>query len=148
MNVVLSLGSNLYPRDKRIRAAIEWLGSIMEDMIVSEIYETPELHGLGAPYLNAVLAGVTHLTPDSLNKRLKLYEIEAGRDENARRNGIVPVDIDLVMAGNEELEILRPRDFSHSFFRIGYDEILCTLKTSPDTAHLYGLEFSGAIVEE
>lgn len=118
--VWLSFGSNCGDRRKMIEDALSWAAEILFPAESSHIYETPELHGQGAPYLNAVLKGNTSLTMEELNQKLKKYELEAGRDSECRKLGKVPIDIDIVIWENT---IIREKDFSSQFFQIGYTSI-------------------------
>ena len=64
--------------------------------------------------------GVTKLGYDELNLRLKRYETEAGRTDEARRRGEVAVDIDIVMMDDA---IVRPRDAAQDYFKIGFSQL-------------------------
>lgn len=122
MKLTLSLGSNLPPRHQRVRQAISWLKKSSQTCAVSSLYETPEIHGKGDPYVNAVMIAEYECRDvDSINRIIKEYEISAGRDDAARSKGIVPIDIDIVLADSE---LLRPRDFDREFFQIGLSELL------------------------
>lgn len=118
----LSLGSNCGDREQSIGRAVEWLGGILDDIRVSEIYETkacPDKHGLcPAPtYFNAVVRGSLHDSDAaSLSSRLKQYERDCGRDEHSRSLGLVPIDIDVVEAGGE---VVRPGDKDKEHYRLG-----------------------------
>lgn len=116
---VLSLGSNLHPRKRRVREAIKWLHEKFNILRCSELYETPELHGIGSPYINAVVECRSDAEEMSFSRMLKEYEISAGRDHIARSLGIVPIDIDIVIC---DRKIIRPRDFQCEFFQIGFSE--------------------------
>lgn len=120
--VTLCLGSNAGDRSGNVAKAIRRLADILTDMKISVIYETPEIHGIGTPYCNAVVEGFTAEDARKLNQRLKLLEILQGRTVVMRRLGIVPIDIDIVMMDDK---IIRPKDYEQSFFQIGYKEILC-----------------------
>ena len=121
MNEVwLSLGSNCDDRARNVEKASEWLPEVIESCICSHIYETPEIHGIGTPYYNAVVRGETKLDISELNRMLKEYEVLSGRDLSARERGEVPIDIDIVIWNKE---IVRPKDYFHTFFQIGYSEI-------------------------
>ncbi|MDE6237161.1 MAG: 2-amino-4-hydroxy-6-hydroxymethyldihydropteridine diphosphokinase [Muribaculaceae bacterium] len=119
--VILSFGSNCGMREEQLRAAISFCHDFFYNIAVSSIYETPEVHGQGDPYLNAVMRGETELTEEELSKVLKDYEYSSRRDEEARRKGVVPIDIDIV---KWEDRIIRPWDYDQEFFRIGYREVL------------------------
>lgn len=122
IKVVIGLGSNYGNRYKSVADAIAWLQHRLSEVNTSDIYETPAYGKDGDPYMNAVLIGIC-LSGDSLEnfeKKCKEYELCCGRDEEARRQNHVPIDIDIVMAGQK---ILRPNDFSRQFFQIGYTRI-------------------------
>ncbi|MDE5874849.1 MAG: 2-amino-4-hydroxy-6-hydroxymethyldihydropteridine diphosphokinase [Muribaculaceae bacterium] len=119
--VVLSLGSNYADRVKSVEKAREWLFSILDGAQGSDIYETPPLGSYGSNYMNCVVAGYFKGDCAALEKLCKSYERANGRDEESRLRNIVPIDIDVVVADDS---ILRPKDFSASFFRIGYNSIL------------------------
>lgn len=99
---------------------MRWIGSLLDDMQSSDVYETPEVHGYGASYFNAVASGKTGLELEEFNRRLKVYERDCGRTDEARIRKEVPIDIDIVIWDGE---IIRPVDFSREFFRIGYEDI-------------------------
>lgn len=122
IKVVLCLGSNSGDRYDALTKAIDWLNAILEDTVSSPIYETPPYSGSGALYLNAVVSGSCNLNGgvDELEKRCKAYEISEGRDEKARKENRVPIDIDIVIA---DKKILRPSDYGRNFFRIGFSRI-------------------------
>ena len=118
--VVLSLGSNCGEREKSVRQAIGWLSRVLGDARCSTIYETPEMYGKGAPYMNAVMIAESRYDYAELNCCLKQYELRCGRDEACRQRGDVPIDIDLVIWNNA---VVRTIDYSARFFRIGYEEL-------------------------
>lgn len=119
-HVILSIGSNCGNRLRNVSEATKWLSSLLDSCMVSDIYETPEIHGSGSLYMNAVLSGYTSYSPSELNMVLKQYEIRAGRDENCRSNGLVPMDIDIVIFDGE---VIREADYQADFFKIGYSQI-------------------------
>lgn len=114
---VFSIGSDFGDREETVREAIIWLRSILADCRCSDVYETPPVGHVGSNYVNAVVIGYSDRSIEELDRLCKEYEISHGRDNVARRNKIVPVDIDIVMANDE---VLRPKDFKCNFFRIGY----------------------------
>lgn len=122
VEVVLCLGSNSGDRHKALTQAIGWLRNNLSDFVSSTIYETPPYSGSGALYLNAVVKGICSLPGGvmELDKRCKLYELSYGRDEKARRENRVPIDIDIVMADDK---ILRPSDYGRNFFQIGFSKL-------------------------
>lgn len=119
--VVLGLGSNSGDRMAALSQAVVSLRDIIPDLCSSSFYETAPVgvnhHG---PYMNAVACGSTPLGLIQLDTELKSLEVKAGRDEAARARREVPLDLDIVIYDEE---IVRPRDFSQSFFQIGYQEL-------------------------
>ncbi|MGM9816436.1 MAG: 2-amino-4-hydroxy-6-hydroxymethyldihydropteridine diphosphokinase [Lepagella sp.] len=118
-SVVLSVGSNV--GFDEVKSAVEWLSHELKDFQASTLYRTPALQGVGNPYVNAVVIGKICETCDAFNQRLKAYELSCGRDAAARAAGVVPIDIDIVMKNGE---VIRPRDYAHSFFQIGYNQLV------------------------
>lgn len=117
---VFSIGSNCGDRLSNVQNGINWLTSILSDFGISHIYATPDCHGGHREYMNAVVKGLTTLSPEQIEKLCKEFEISNGRDCKARAAGDVPLDIDLVIYDGE---ILRPKDFAREFFKIGYESI-------------------------
>lgn len=113
---ILSIGSNLEPRVMRIEDAVHWMECHFHVENSSSIYETPEIHGIGRPYMNMVMDITTADDYEDLQQAIKKFEISSGRDGEARLRGDVPIDIDIVVWNDE---VLRPKDYSQSFFRIG-----------------------------
>lgn len=70
--------------------------------------------------MNAVFSGYSYIPFEKLNENLKSYELQHGRDSEARRKGRVPIDLDIVKWNHE---ILRPRDYAADYFRKGLTEI-------------------------
>lgn len=116
---VLSIGSNCGDKQGHVRECMDWLMSHSEVNVskCSHIYETPELHGKGTPYCNAVVEITTGLTLEKLTELTKDYEILCGRDCDCRKQGLVPIDVDVVIWNGK---IIRPKDFACEFFRIGF----------------------------
>lgn len=118
---ILGIGSNCGDRRRNVTEAIDWLGGLLAKMTVSDIYETPAVgESSPLPYENAVVRGYSPIRIPELERVLKAYEMQHGRDEASRRRQEVPVDIDIVCC---DACILRRRDYSQTFFRIGYHMI-------------------------
>ncbi len=124
--LVLCLGSNHGDRRGAIASALDRLRADFPGLRSSGIYETPAVSAGGhapaclPPYMNAVAIASTPLMQQEINDLLKKMEAEAGRDESARARGEVPLDIDIVCYAGR---VVRARDFSQNFFRIGYDSL-------------------------
>lgn len=120
VDVVLSLGSNCGNRHENVSAGIKWLETKLSDFKVSHLYATPDCLGSQKEYINAVASGTTTLSPNEIDILCKQFELSFGRDAQARKSNMVPIDIDLVIYGDE---ILRPRDYACDFFQIGFKSL-------------------------
>ena len=121
MTSVLVIGSNYGDRIHNVKKAIDFLGDRYEILNCSEIYESPDLLGTGAPYLNAVVEISISNDEDEVNRVLKKFEADSGRDAVRRSRGEVPVDIDIVI-WNEEIR--RQKDYESAYFLKGYEQIM------------------------
>jgi 2-amino-4-hydroxy-6-hydroxymethyldihydropteridine diphosphokinase len=103
----LGLGSNVGDRASHLRAAIELLGENgVEVEAVSSTYETePVGEVLDQPdFLNAAARIRTELEPERLLDVCKRVESERGRVLDAPRHAPRPLDVDLLLLGDLELE--------------------------------------------
>jgi 2-amino-4-hydroxy-6-hydroxymethyldihydropteridine diphosphokinase len=103
----IGLGSNVGGRAENIAKALELLevhGVTFE--AVSSLYETePVGEVLDQPdFLNAAARISTDLEPLELLDACKAVEAELGRDFGAVRHGPRPIDVDLLLLGDIELE--------------------------------------------
>ncbi len=119
--VAIALGSNLGDRRAHLAFAIRRLRRILRDVRVSSIHETaPE--GVDEPqpdYLNAVVAGLTTLSPHELLQALLAIERERGRTRQSFRASRT-LDLDLILYGDEvidtpELTVPHPRYLERQF---------------------------------
>jgi 2-amino-4-hydroxy-6-hydroxymethyldihydropteridine diphosphokinase len=103
----LGLGSNVGDRESNLRRAIDELGrhevaveatsSLYETEPVGEILDQPD-------FLNAAIRIRTGLDPEGLLGVCKAIEVELGRMFAGPRHGPRPIDIDLLLLGDVELE--------------------------------------------
>lgn len=136
---ILSLGSNCTDRTKAVGDAITFLSSHLDTWHASHIYDSPAVDKSGlkaatteAPtYANAVMTGVSELSPAEFDLLLKRYERANGRDDEARARRSVPIDIDIVVCDDE---ILRPWDYAQNFFRIGQSALNVPLHEDEEEA--------------
>ena len=103
----LGLGSNVGDRAEHLRTALELLpahGVSVE--AVSSAYETePVGELLDQPdFLNAVARVRTELDPEALLDVCKAIEVERGRVFAGPRHGPRPLDVDILLLGELELE--------------------------------------------
>lgn len=106
----LGLGSNVGDREGHLRAAVEMLRERgVEVDAVSSTYETePVGEVLDQPdFLNAAIRIRTGLEPEALLDVCKEVEAERGRALDAPRHSPRPLDVDLLLLGDLELETKR-----------------------------------------
>ena len=106
----LGLGSNVGDRASHLRAAVELLreGGV-EVEAISAAYETePVGEVLDQPeFLNAAVRIRTELSPEELLDLCKRVEVERGRTLDAPRHSPRPLDVDLLLLGDLEIETER-----------------------------------------
>ncbi len=118
----LGLGSNLGDRLAHLQSAVDGLAARAGTVVgVSAVYETEPMGGPVQPdYLNAVVAVETDLDARGLLGVAKALEAEAGRDPGGERWGPRPLDIDVLMVGDEhvadpDLVVPHPRIHQRGF---------------------------------
>jgi 2-amino-4-hydroxy-6-hydroxymethyldihydropteridine diphosphokinase len=103
----LGLGSNVGDRESHLRAAVALLreGGV-EVEAISSTYETePVGEVLDQPdFLNAAVRIRTDLEPEALLDLCKEIEAERGRTFDSPRHSPRPLDVDLLLLGDLELE--------------------------------------------
>jgi 2-amino-4-hydroxy-6-hydroxymethyldihydropteridine diphosphokinase len=108
----LGLGSNVGDRHAHLRAALDLLAEHGVDVeAVSSAYETePVGEILDQPdFLNAAVRIRTELEPEALLDVCKAIEVEQGRMLAGPRHGPRPLDVDLLLLGDLEVESARLR---------------------------------------
>jgi 2-amino-4-hydroxy-6-hydroxymethyldihydropteridine diphosphokinase len=103
----LGLGSNVGDRAGHLRAGIELLGRRgVEVEAVSSAYETEPVGEVldQADFLNAAIRVRTELEPEELLDLCKRIESERGRALDAPRHSPRPLDVDLLLLGDLEIE--------------------------------------------
>jgi 2-amino-4-hydroxy-6-hydroxymethyldihydropteridine diphosphokinase len=103
----LGLGSNVGDRGSHLRAALDGLVEHgVEVKSASSAYETDPVgeYGEQRRFLNAVVEVRTDLGPLRLLDLCKAIEVEHGRAFGGPRHGPRPLDVDLLMLGDVELE--------------------------------------------
>jgi len=102
--VMLSLGSNIGPRKRRLRDAVRSIATnILSDVRCSSIYETdPVGYTDQAPFLNIVLVGETRLSATDLHEACKGLEIAQGRQHRERWRER-EIDIDVILYADERM---------------------------------------------
>lgn len=106
----LGLGSNVGDRGSHLRAALEALAAHGAEVeAVSSVYETEPVGEYldQREFFNAAVRIRTALEPLELLDQCKAIEVEHGRAFGGPRHGPRPLDIDLLLLG--ELELEHPR---------------------------------------
>jgi 2-amino-4-hydroxy-6-hydroxymethyldihydropteridine diphosphokinase len=103
----LSLGSNIGDREDNMRRAVAALRDhAVEVDAVSSLYETEPVGEIPdqPDFLNAAARVRTELEPEALLDVCKAIEVEEGRMFAAPRHSPRPIDLDLLLLGELELE--------------------------------------------
>ncbi|MCM1110797.1 MAG: 2-amino-4-hydroxy-6-hydroxymethyldihydropteridine diphosphokinase [Clostridium sp.] len=118
--VFIGIGSNTADRFEQISRAVEMLGTLLDDLRCSEVYQTRPLSGEGSDYANAVAMGLVDGETDAaaLERRLKAYETDCGRIRSDKKH--IPIDLDLVWFGDQ---LLRPAELRRAYFLKGYSQL-------------------------
>ena len=97
-SVLIALGSNLGDRGWYLRRAIHELRDAVSVVRTSRVIETEAADApRGSPrFLNMVVAGYTHLSPERLLDALQSIESRLGRRRGAR-NAPRVIDLDLIL---------------------------------------------------
>ena len=118
--LVISVGSNYGDKVKSVEEAVSWLSSFLFDFKSSGIYKTPAVGNSSGEYINCVVSGIFSGKTEEFNEICKVFEIESGRNEERRKRGEVPIDIDIVIA---DCEIVKNWDYNQEFFKRGFKKI-------------------------
>ena len=118
---LLCIGSNL-DAATRLSAARTVLLSHFPDIRFSQEMVTEAIgSGFLSPFHNQVARLTTPLDADSVRTILKQIERDNGRLPEDKANGIVKLDIDLLMYDDC---VLKPKDLEREFVRIGLEELI------------------------
>ena len=139
----IGLGSNVGDRVAEIGAALAALpGEGVEVEAVSSLYETEPVGEVldQADFLNGAARVRTALDPEELLDACKRIEAARGRDAEGPRHGPRPIDLDVLLLGDVELETDRltlphPEVRSRRFVLLPLLELDPTLEL-PDGARL------------
>lgn len=97
--VWLSLGSNV-DRHKNITAALDALSLLLDDMVISRIFESESVGFAGRNFFNLVVGGNTSLGVGELTQKLKAIEDENGRVRTGPKFSPRTLDIDILLFGD------------------------------------------------
>lgn len=134
----MALGSNMGDRLANLRSGLSALTEAVTVNAVSSVYESSAADYLEQPdFLNAVVRGVTRLSPEELLAVLMGAEARSGRRRNVLR-GPRPLDLDLIFYGSrvirsDTLTVPHPRWSGRAFVCVPLLEVASEL-TDPNTA--------------
>lgn len=104
MEIFLSLGSNIEPREEFLKRAIFYLREKIKIKKISSLYETePWGYKDQNNFLNIVIQGESEENPDNLIKFIKDVEKKVGRGESFKW-GPREIDIDIILYGDKIIE--------------------------------------------
>lgn len=118
---VLGVGSNSSDRIWQVDNAIKWIKEKFSNVKLSSIYETRAQNGKDADYINFVVRADTNISIDDVSVMLKTYESICGRTPASKLEGVIPIDLDIVVWNGE---IVRQKDFNLPYFARGYHELV------------------------
>ncbi|MCB0116131.1 MAG: 2-amino-4-hydroxy-6-hydroxymethyldihydropteridine diphosphokinase [Caldilineaceae bacterium] len=106
--VLVLLGSNI-DRQRNVPAAVDYLRRHPDWCVtaVSSIYESAAVGGSGEQpiFWNAAVCMKTGMTPSVLRNELRLIEAEMGRRRSADKFAPRPIDLDIALFDDLEIEI-------------------------------------------
>ena len=101
--VYVSLGSNV-EATKNIRIAIQQMRAFFGPLELSPVYESASFGFKGDDFLNLVAAMGTELSVYEVVKELRAIEDRLGRDRSQGRFSKRPIDLDILLYDNLELD--------------------------------------------
>ncbi len=129
VEVIVAIGSNVGKRGRNLNEAVSRISELGQVLDASSIYETePMYYEKQGPFLNAVIAMESSLSPTELLDRLKAIEKSMGRDPKAPRYGPRVIDLDIIFYGDTvlsepSLQIPHPRVAERAFVLVPLREI-------------------------
>jgi 2-amino-4-hydroxy-6-hydroxymethyldihydropteridine diphosphokinase len=103
---VIGLGGNVGSPRHAFERALAGLSPFVADLELSPLYRTAPVGGPPQPdFLNAVATGRTALPPLRLLGLLQRLEAEAGREGRSETNGPRPLDLDLLLYGDLQIDL-------------------------------------------
>lgn len=132
--VYLGLGANLGNREANLRMAIGAMTRMVRVTAVSALYETEPVGSTPQPpFYNAACAIDAGLDPLPLLRFLRSIEEEVGRRPGASPKGPRPIDIDILLYGEQalndpQLTLPHPRLHERAFVLVPLAEITADVR--------------------
>lgn len=102
--VFLGLGSNI-DAEENLRLGIRELRHRYGDLRLSPVYRSAALGFDGENFLNMVVSVITDKTPQQINDQIEDIHRLAGREKGSGRYVSRPLDIDLLLYGDQVIEL-------------------------------------------
>jgi len=115
---LLSFGSNCPEGVSMMARAEQWLHEHFADVTTSGVYRSKALNGTSADYFNMIARGQSALPVTEVAAMGKAFERECGRTPASKACGCVEMDVDVIAV---DRTILRPEEFTRTYFRKGYE---------------------------
>ena len=123
--IIIALGSN-ENAEQNVFLASNALDVLLPDIYWAESeFTTPEDCCNSALFLNRVGIAYTYMNIEELTKHFKLIEVSLGRTPEYSREGIIPIDIDLLQWNDQ---ILKSEDLKRSYIIKGIQKARCLLE--------------------
>ena len=100
LSVHLGLGSNIDP-EENLRLGVRELRRIFGEIDLSAVYSSAAIGFDGADFLNMVVRLHSADSPREIQNQAESIHILAGRDRNSDKFSSRPLDIDLLLYGDE-----------------------------------------------
>ncbi len=120
--VLFSLGSNLgwMEASRKLTNIRPLLEQMCSNLRFSSIYPTDGIGKWVGKYANCVAEGETQMSLRELEQSCKQMELKEGRTAEAKRMGIVPIDIDVVRYDDI---VVRPQNLQYDYMKPGLQEL-------------------------
>ncbi|MCP9612472.1 2-amino-4-hydroxy-6-hydroxymethyldihydropteridine diphosphokinase [Coprobacter tertius] len=118
---IIGLASNIKGGMLLVKKSCQEIKAITVSAKFSSCYETVPVSSIPQPnYHNCVGIIETEWDFDHLRERFKEMEKAAGRHPDSKRQGEIPLDIDIVVWNDE---VVKPRDMLQDYMQIGLLEL-------------------------
>ncbi len=103
VRVYLGLGSNVDP-EENLRLGVRELRRIFGEIDLSAVYSSAAIGFDGADFLNMVIRLQSTDSPREIQGQAESIHVLAGRDRNSDKFSSRPLDIDLLLYGDEVID--------------------------------------------
>lgn len=94
-HIFISIGSNIN-KAHHIRQGVASIASFCQNLTVSSVFESEAVGFDGSNFYNLVVGGMTELSVEQVAEKLRLIEVENGRDRSAKKFSSRTLDLDLL----------------------------------------------------